>query len=86
MPHQYPAQRCVQRKRHSRRRLHRPRNGLVGHATGRHDWQDWLSIERGADAVDNGKTIHLQPKLGDSIDMAAEVAHGSCTDVPPSKR
>ena len=45
-----------------------------------------LSIERGADAVDNGKTIHLQPKLGDSIGMAAEVAHGSCTDVPPSKR
>ena len=45
-----------------------------------------LSIERGADAVDNGKTIHLQPKLGESIGMAAEVAHGSCTDVPPSKR
>jgi dihydrolipoamide dehydrogenase len=45
-----------------------------------------LSIERGSDAVDNGKTIHLQPKLGDSIGMAAEVAHGSCTDVPPSKR
>ena len=45
-----------------------------------------LSIERGSDAVDNGKTIHLQPKLGDSIGMAAEVAQGSCTDVPPSKR
>ena len=45
-----------------------------------------LSIERGADAVDNGKTIHLQPKLGESIGMAAEMAHGSCSDVPPSKR
>ena len=45
-----------------------------------------LSIERGADAVDNGKTIHLLPKVGERIGMAEEVAQGSCTDVPPSKR
>eukprot|EP01031_Cornospumella_fuschlensis_P052220 gene52220-63830_t len=41
-----------------------------------------LAIEMGADAVDIGKTIHPHPTLGESIGMAAEVAHGSCTDVP----
>jgi len=45
-----------------------------------------LAIEMGADAVDIGKTIHPHPTLGESIGMAAEVAHGSCTDVPPAKR
>jgi dihydrolipoamide dehydrogenase len=39
-----------------------------------------------ADAVDIGKTIHPHPALFDPIGMAAEVAHASCTDVPPSKR
>ena len=45
-----------------------------------------LAIEMGADAVDIGKTIHPHPTLGESIGMAAEVAHGSCTDLPPQKR
>jgi len=46
-----------------------------------------LAIEMGADAVDIGKTIHPHPTLGESIGMAAEVAHGSCTDLPaPRKR
>jgi dihydrolipoamide dehydrogenase len=35
---------------------------------------------------DIGKTIHPHPTLGESIGMAAEVAHRSCTDLPPSKR
>jgi dihydrolipoamide dehydrogenase len=38
-----------------------------------------LAIEMGADAVDIGKTIHPHPTLGESIGIAAEVAHGSCT-------
>ncbi len=45
-----------------------------------------LAIEMGADEVDIGKTIHPHPTLGESIGMAAEVAHGTCTDVPPVKR
>jgi len=45
-----------------------------------------LAIEMGADAVDVGKTIHPHPTLGESIGMAAEVAHGSCTDVPPARK
>jgi dihydrolipoamide dehydrogenase len=45
-----------------------------------------LAIEMGADEVDIGKTIHPHPTLGESIGMAAEVAHGTCTDVPPARR
>ncbi len=45
-----------------------------------------LAIEMGADAVDIGKTIHPHPTLGESIGMAAEVAHGSCTDLPPPRK
>ena len=45
-----------------------------------------LAIEMGADAVDIGKTIHPHPTLGESIGMAAEVAHGSCTDLPPARK
>jgi dihydrolipoamide dehydrogenase len=33
-----------------------------------------------------GETIHPHPTLGESIGMAAEIAHGSCTDVPPAKK
>ena len=35
---------------------------------------------------DIGKTIHPHPMLGESIGMAAQVAHGACTDLPPQKR
>jgi dihydrolipoamide dehydrogenase len=45
-----------------------------------------LAIEMGADSIDIGKTIHPHPTLGESIGMAAEVADGHCTDVPPVRR
>lgn len=45
-----------------------------------------LAIEMGADSVDIGKTIHPHPTLGESVGMAAEVANGSCTDLPPARR
>lgn len=45
-----------------------------------------LAIEMGCDATDIGKTIHAHPTLGESIGMAAEVAHGSCTDLPPARK
>ena len=40
----------------------------------------------GAEAANIGKTIHPHPTLGESIGMAAEVAHGSCTDLPPVRK
>jgi len=60
--------------------------GMVGTHAGDMIGEIALAIEMGADAVDIGKTIHPHPTLGESIGMAAEVAHGSCTDVPPSKK
>lgn len=45
-----------------------------------------LAIEMGCDAEDIGKTIHPHPTLGESIGMAAEVALGVCTDLPPQKK
>ena len=37
-------------------------------------------------AIDIGKTIHPHPTLGESIDTAAVVAPGSCTDLPPVRK
>ena len=45
-----------------------------------------LAIEMGCDSVDIGKTIHPHPTLGETVGMAAEVAHGTCTDVPAPRK
>ncbi|MCW8205953.1 dihydrolipoyl dehydrogenase [Verminephrobacter aporrectodeae subsp. tuberculatae] len=60
--------------------------GIVGTHAGDMIGEIALAIEMGADALDIGKTIHPHPTLGESIGMAAEIAHGSCTDVPPQKK
>ncbi len=59
--------------------------GIVGTHAGDLISEVALAIEMGADAVDIGKTIHPHPTLGESIGMAAEVAHGTCTDLPPQR-
>jgi dihydrolipoamide dehydrogenase len=59
--------------------------GIVGTHAGDMIGEVALAIEMGADEVDIGKTIHPHPTLGESIGMAAEVAHGTCTDVPPAR-
>ena len=60
--------------------------GIVGTHAGDMIGEIALAIEMGADAIDIGKTIHPHPTLGESIGLAAEVAHGSCTDVPPPRK
>ncbi|HEY0822915.1 MAG TPA: dihydrolipoyl dehydrogenase [Ramlibacter sp.] len=60
--------------------------GIVGTHAGDMIGEVALAIEMGADETDIGKTIHPHPTLGESIGMAAEIAHGTCTDVPPQKR
>ncbi|NYT86085.1 dihydrolipoyl dehydrogenase [Pollutimonas harenae] len=60
--------------------------GIVGTHAGDLIGEVALAVEMGADAVDIGKTIHPHPTLGESIGMAAEVAEGSCTDLPPVRR
>ena len=60
--------------------------GIVGTGAGDLISEICLAIEMGADSIDIGKTIHPHPTLGESIGMAAEVADGHCTDVPPVRR
>jgi len=60
--------------------------GIVGTHAGDMIGEVALAIEMGADMVDIGKTIHPHPTLGESIGLAAEAAHGSCTDLPPPRR
>ena len=60
--------------------------GIVGTHAGDLISEVALAIEMGADAVDIGKTIHPHPTLGESVGMAAEVAHGTCTDLPPQRK
>ncbi len=60
--------------------------GIVGTHAGDMIGEVALAIEMGADEVDIGKTIHPHPTLGESIGMAAEAAHGTCTDLPPARK
>ncbi|MBK8894477.1 dihydrolipoyl dehydrogenase [Propionivibrio sp.] len=59
---------------------------IVGPSAGDMISEVCLAIEMGCDAIDIGKTIHPHPTLGETVGMAAEVAHGSCTDIPPTKK
>ena len=60
--------------------------GIVGTNAGDLIGEVCLAIEMGADHIDIGKTIHPHPTLGESIGLAAEVAHGTCTDLPPQRK
>jgi len=59
--------------------------GVVGTHAGDKIGEIGLAIDMGADAVDIVETVQPHPTLGESIGMVAEVAHGSCTDLPPAK-
>ncbi|WP_407185143.1 dihydrolipoyl dehydrogenase [Bradyrhizobium centrosematis] len=59
---------------------------IIGPSAGDMIGEICLAIEMGADAVDIGRTIHPHPTLGESIGMAAEIAKGVCTDMPPKAR
>jgi len=60
--------------------------GIVGTHAGDLISELCLAVEMGADVVDIAKTIHPHPTLGESVGMAAEVAEGVCTDLPPMKK
>ncbi|MCL2644771.1 MAG: dihydrolipoyl dehydrogenase [Betaproteobacteria bacterium] len=60
--------------------------GIVGTHAGDLIGEICLAIEMGADATDIAKTIHPHPTLCESIGMAAEVAEGSCTDLPAARK
>jgi len=60
--------------------------GIVGVNAGELIGETVLALEMGADAEDIGLTIHPHPTLNESICLAAEVAEGACTDLPPPRR
>ena len=60
--------------------------GIVGTHAGDMVGEIALAIEMRATALQIGQTIHPHPTLGESIGMAAEAAHGNCTDLPPARR
>ena len=61
--------------------------GIVGPNAGELIGETVLALEMGADWEDIGLTIHPHPTLNETICFAAEMAHGSITDLmPPRKR
>jgi dihydrolipoamide dehydrogenase len=60
--------------------------GIVGTHAGDLIGEVCLAIEMMCDPTDIGRTIHPHPTLGESIGMAAEVAEGTCTDLPPARK
>jgi dihydrolipoamide dehydrogenase len=60
--------------------------GIVGPSAGELIGETVLALEMGADCEDIGLTIHPHPTLNETICFAAEVAHGSITDLPPPRK
>ena len=60
---------------------------IVGPSAGDMIGEIALAVSRGCDAHAIGKAIHHpHPTLGETVGLAAIVAHGSCTDLPPQRK
>ncbi|MEY6431634.1 dihydrolipoyl dehydrogenase [Thioalkalicoccus limnaeus] len=59
--------------------------GIVGPNAGELIGETVLALELGADYEDIGLTVHPHPTLNESIALAAEMAHGSITDLMPPR-
>jgi len=55
--------------------------GIVGTNAGELIAEAVLALEMGADIHDIGLTIHPHPTLSETLNFAAEVAEGTCTDI-----
>lgn len=60
--------------------------GIVGPHAGELIAETILALEMGADPSDLSLTIHPHPTLSETINFAAEVAEGSCTDIYAPKK
>ena len=60
--------------------------GIVGVKAGELIAEAVLALEMGADAHDIGLTIHPHPTLSETLNFAAEVAEGTCTDIYAPKK
>lgn len=61
-------------------------SGIVGSNAGELIAEAVLALEMGADAHDIGLTIHPHPTLSETLNFAAEVAEGTCTDIYAPKK
>ena len=59
--------------------------GIAGQHAGDLIGEIGLAIEMGADAADLALTIHPHPTLSESLNMAAQVYEGVCTDLPKKR-
>lgn len=60
--------------------------GIVGPNAGELIGETVLALEMGADMEDIGMSIHPHPTLNETIGLAAEMAHGSITDLLPARK
>jgi dihydrolipoamide dehydrogenase len=60
--------------------------GIVGANAGELIAEIGLAMEMGAGAEDIALTIHPHPTLSETVGLAAEVAEGTVTDLPPARR
>ena len=60
--------------------------GIVGADAGEMIGEAMLAIEMGASARDLSLTMHAHPTLSETIPGAAEVLHGTATDLYRPKR
>ncbi|MFT4035060.1 MAG: dihydrolipoyl dehydrogenase [Patulibacter sp.] len=60
--------------------------GIVGPNAGELIAEVGLALELGADAGDLALTVHAHPTLAETVGLAAEVAEGTITDLPPQRR
>ena len=60
--------------------------GIAGRSAGELLAETVLALELGADAEDIALTVHAHPTLSETVALAAEVAAGTVTDLPPARR
>ncbi|EIJ33116.1 dihydrolipoyl dehydrogenase [Thiothrix nivea] len=60
--------------------------GIAGKNAGELIAEAVLALEMGADAHDIGLTVHPHPTLSETLNFAAEVAEGTCTDIYAPKK
>ncbi len=60
--------------------------GITGRNAGELIAEAVLALEMGADAEDISRTVHAHPTLSETFSGAAEMVHGSITDLLPPKK
>jgi dihydrolipoamide dehydrogenase len=59
--------------------------GIAGASAGELIAEPGLALELGADAEDVALTVHAHPTLAETFALAAEIAEGTITDLPPAR-